>query len=228
MVKPMASVYFRWSVTLFAVTAASVAWLDKPLARYFHDVWAGTRLFGAFRAVTGLGHAAVYIVIALAVVAIVRAGPRLPRLQPLARRLGPYRRASLCVLGSLALSGLALNILKPILGRARPQALFEGGDSGFSPFAFEFHHLNSFPSGHAQTIWAVFAVLMILYPRWRWWFAGLAVAVSASRVVIVEHYLGDVLAGTWLGIAGAVLACAIAHGRIAGGRRDADRAPAAG
>ncbi|MGE0745393.1 MAG: phosphatase PAP2 family protein [Rhodospirillales bacterium] len=221
--------YLRWSVVVFAITAASVAWLDEPIARYFHDSWGGTPLFAVFHTITDLGRATAYIVIALAVILICRAGERMGRLRSIALRIRPCERAALCVLGSLAASGLVVNVLKPVFGRTRPRELFAGGDFGFSPFAFDFHHLNSFPSGHAQTIWAVFAVLMILHPRWRWWFAGVAVAVSASRVLIAAHFLGDVIAGAWFGFLGAVLACAIAEsrGRIAGGPHDAGQAPVA-
>jgi len=218
--RALIGIHLRWTVAVLAAAAVSIAWIDAPLARYFHDAWGGTALHAVFRTITGLGDATAYVVIALAIVLVCRAGVRLRHVRPLAARLRDHERTALCVLGALAASGVVVNLLKPVVGRARPQALLDGGDPGFSLLAFDFHKLNAFPSGHAQTIWAVAAVLMIVYPRWRWWFAAVAVAVSASRVVIAAHYLGDVVAGAWIGVLGAVLACAVAEGRR--------RAPASG
>jgi membrane-associated phospholipid phosphatase len=212
-VRALIALHLRWTAAIAVAAAVAIAWIDVPAARYFHDAWGGTAAFHVFRIVTDLGDATGYVVIALALVLSCRAGMRLHRLRLLAVRLQPFERTAICVLGSLAASGLVINILKPAFGRMRPRALFESGDHGFSLFAFDFHNLNSFPSGHAQTIWAVFTVLMILHPRWRWAFAGTAIAVSVSRVVIAAHFLGDVIAGAWLGVLGAVLVCAIALGR---------------
>ncbi len=70
---------------------------------------------------------------------------------------------------------------------------------GFAFFKIGYDH-NSFPSGHATTAWAVACALTLLYPRLRvLWIVGAAL-VAASRVIIGEHYPGDVLAGAWFGV----------------------------
>lgn len=76
----------------------------------------------------------------------------------------------------------------------------------------------SFPSGHATgtaTV-AVLAILLVWHARrWRWPVSfGLAlvmVAVAASRVMLGVHYLSDVVAGTFLGVA-------VATGTVLAGR----------
>ena len=65
--------------------------------------------------------------------------------------------------------------------------------------------MNSFPSGHSQASGAAMTALMILAPRYALIWLVVAVLVPASRVVTTVHYLSDAVAGSWVGIVGAVL-----------------------
>jgi len=113
-------------------------------------------------------------------------------------------RACLFLLLSLALSGVLVTVLKALFGRLRPVWLFREGEYGFAPLSFDWA-ANSFPSGHSQTIWAVMTALMVVFPRhWPTWVA-LGTLVAASRLFLTVHYLSDVLMGTAIGIATAVL-----------------------
>ncbi len=60
---------------------------------------------------------------------------------------------------------------------------------------------SSFPSGHAATSAAGFAVLAIAVPRLAPAFAGLAAAIAFSRIYVGVHYPTDVLAGMAIGAA---------------------------
>ena len=99
---------------------------------------------------------------------------------------------------SIALSGILANILKRVIGRARPQHFDDYGIFSFSPFsghaAFE-----SFPSGHATTIGAFFAALSLLFPRYRVVFLACALWLGMTRVMVSAHYPSDVIAGLALG-----------------------------
>jgi len=102
------------------------------------------------------------------------------------------------LLTTVALSGLLANLLKRAIGRARPTHFADWGPFGFSPFngraSFE-----SFPSGHATTIGALFVALAFLFPRYRYIFAACALWLAITRVMVGAHYPSDVMAGLALG-----------------------------
>ena len=99
---------------------------------------------------------------------------------------------------SIIFSGLLLNIIKTMIGRLRPRFFLADSTYGFQPFNFDFG-MNSFPSGHSQTIWALMTALSLLYPRFTIPFVSFATIVAASRVLVAAHYVSDVLMGSYLG-----------------------------
>jgi undecaprenyl-diphosphatase len=70
----------------------------------------------------------------------------------------------------------------------------------FRPFSVG-HAGLAFPSGHAALAFAVAVVLGTAFPQARWWFLLLASGVAASRVLMGEHFLSDVIAGAGVGYA---------------------------
>lgn len=112
----------------------------------------------------------------------------------------------------LALGGeeiLTLTI-KTVIDRARP-TLFNPASAGLGP---------SFPSGHSATAAVFYASAALLLGRRRGHAArtllaglaaAIAVAVAASRVLLDDHWLTDVIAGLALGWAWFAV-CAIAFG----------------
>ncbi len=186
-----------------ALALVCMAAVDKPLARYMH-----TRVTGDANAIwqeiTRLGDATGYVIAALLVFATAWAGQRALAPGPLRDRAIRAGRYALLLLAALAASGLAVNLAKPILGRLRPEYLFEGGRAGFVFWHFDFG-ANTFPSGHAQAIFAVATVLCFAWPRARITLITLATAVALSRVILSTHFLSDVLVGAYLGVAAAVL-----------------------
>jgi membrane-associated phospholipid phosphatase len=99
---------------------------------------------------------------------------------------------------SIALSGITVDILKFILGRARPKLLFENNSYGFEFFKTS-HEWVSCPSGHASTAISLGVALMFLFPRFRWPILAFAVIVAFSRVFITAHFVSDVLIGSLIG-----------------------------
>ena len=96
---------------------------------------------------------------------------------------------------NLALSGLAVNVLKIIIGRPRPVLLLESGIfNDFVPFSFA-SRLWSFPSGHSATALSLALSLAVLFPRWRLPLLLFAGTIAASRIVVTAHYLSDTMAG---------------------------------
>ena len=109
------------------------------------------------------------------------------------------------VFSSLVGSGTVVMALKHLLGRYRPERLFEDGLYGFAPFSGN----TSFPSGHTQTICAIMSALWFVYPRYRALWVSIAACISLSRVIITQHYMSDVLTSAFLAIMGTLIVSAI-------------------
>jgi undecaprenyl-diphosphatase len=107
------------------------------------------------------------------------------------------------VLCAVGLSGLAVNILKYAIGRARPLYFDDFGVLALRPFAMD-ARFAGFPSGHATTMGAVFGILLLLFPR-RWPIALTVTAcIASTRVFVGAHYPSDTVAGFGLGLAFAI------------------------
>lgn len=98
----------------------------------------------------------------------------------------------------IAGSGILVNVLKQLIGRARPRLFDDVGIFHFVPFAFD-SAFASFPSGHSATAGAVFAAFALLFPRLRWLALVLGVWFGFARIVVGAHYPSDVIAGLMLG-----------------------------
>jgi len=95
-------------------------------------------------------------------------------------------------------AGLIANLAKNIIGRARPKLFDQVGALDFKPFAFDPDYA-SLPSGHATNIFAFATVIGMLWPRGRVLLYTVAVWIAASRVLIGQHYVTDVVLGAILG-----------------------------
>lgn len=110
-------------------------------------------------------------------------------------------RAGGRIAGGLLLSGLTVNLLKPLIGRARPGSSTDAYD--FRPFSKQ----DSWPSGHTAMAFALATavsdevrftpVTIVLY--------GGATLTAWSRVNDNRHWTTDVVTGALVGIASAKL-----------------------
>ena len=103
---------------------------------------------------------------------------------------------------SLILSGIVVEVLKFIIGRARPIFFDEFGIVGFFPGTFEWA-FNSMPSGHTALSFAGLVMLGMLMPRFKILTWGLAILIGLSRVAIGAHWPTDVLLGAFIGMVSA-------------------------
>lgn len=94
-------------------------------------------------------------------------------------------------------AGIAVQIIKHIIGRPRP-TLTDAGISNFGPSISI--GLDSFPSGHTASSFALAAVLSSAYPKGKYIFYSLAGIAGISRIYLDSHFASDVFAGTLLGI----------------------------
>jgi membrane-associated phospholipid phosphatase len=106
-------------------------------------------------------------------------------------------------------------VIKYVLGRGRP---FVGGKANpfnFAPFTGTEAYF-SFPSAHSVTAFALALGAASIWPRWRIPMFIYAVAIGASRLVMLAHHPSDVVGGTVLGLVGALAMRAWFAGREIG------------
>ena len=100
--------------------------------------------------------------------------------------------------------GLAGEVLKWAVGRGRP---FVGGEA--NPFNFQHfagsEAFASFPSGHANTAFALAFAVSALWPRTLLFMLCYALVICATRLVLLAHHPSDVVAGAMIGVIGAML-----------------------
>ncbi len=106
---------------------------------------------------------------------------------------------ALALLASLIAGSIVLHTIKIFLGRRRPRDDFEHGLYGFVYFQWHLQH-NSFPSGHALTIFCVATWASALMPPLTpLWFV-IASYFGMTRAVLAVHFLSDVTVGAAIGI----------------------------
>jgi undecaprenyl-diphosphatase len=190
-----------WLLAGLAAIALLIAFADRPV-----NAWTAAQhgpFIDSLRTITQIGNSRWYlfglpVVIVLALWLRRRAGGHA------ALRLDAVAGNAAYLFAAVAVSGIATNIIKLPLGRARPKIWDESGVFGLSPFSLD-HDFQGFPSGHATTLFALAAALGYLAPRLRWPLYGLAAVLSFSRVAVNAHYPSDLVGGAMVGIASALL-----------------------
>ena len=114
------------------------------------------------------------------------------------RKQNLRRNAAWFILSAVAISGIAVQILKTAIGRARPTQFDTLGAYDFQPFAFANDHA-SMPSGHATSAFAFAVAVALVQPALRGPMALFAIIVSYSRLPEGMHYLSDITLGAALG-----------------------------
>jgi membrane-associated phospholipid phosphatase len=190
-----------WAVaTAATLVAVAVLYLftDRPLSVRLRDapVW----LIDVAQAVTAAGDSRYTLVPLALAVAVLLAARRAVRGERAAALYGWLAGAAGFLFTAVAGSGLLVNAMKVLIGRARPKLLDEAGVYGFDPFSFGYAWA-SFPSGHANTLVALAVGLAFLAPRLGPVLLTAAAVLALSRVAINAHFLGDVVAGAALAVA---------------------------
>ena len=111
------------------------------------------------------------------------------------------------VMGSALLSWGLLEAVYSVYDRPRPQEVVANASLNGHSWA----HLNSFPSGHMAITAALAVALALAFPRLRTVLWGYVAAVAFTRVMFGAHFPGDVIAGTALGTASALMVASAAQ-----------------
>ncbi len=122
-----------------------------------------------------------------------------------------YRlRYGLTIISSFLFSTILVQVLKRLVfpGCFRPVSWFHKlGIEIYRVPGLEYHSAFSFPSGHSTTAFALF-IGLALFTRntgLKVILLILAIVTAYSRVYLSQHFLGDALAGSLLGVASACL-----------------------
>ncbi len=183
-----------------------MAFVDKPLAthmRIMQEALPGVTAF--FTLITEFGDSKYYLVPIAMILPFLLAVRQAITDAKTKRMLAWAALALAFFFACIAVAGLTADVLKLLFGRARPKMWFDAADFGvppqygFAPLSFGGARYQSFPSGHANTAFALAFALAVFEPRWKKFLYTFATMIAISRVVLTHHYLSDVIAGAALG-----------------------------
>jgi membrane-associated phospholipid phosphatase len=117
------------------------------------------------------------------------------------------RILSLMIISSYALSGIIAQVLKYFIEEARPAVYLEKTNYPYFIDDVTLHNLHSFPSGHTASAFALAAVLAFAMKNKNYsiLFLLMAALVGYSRIYLGQHFMDDVLAGSVIGVASAIV-----------------------
>jgi membrane-associated phospholipid phosphatase len=191
-----------WAVSGLAAIAVCVLWLDRPVATWSHAV---LHRPAAAVLITKLAELPVIVAIALGTLAAYL-GMRLA-----GRPLGRGWHTAVAAASSALLAVAAVMLLKYAAGRLWPETWAHHNPSWIGTGAYGFYPFHggqgwgSFPSGHTARVTAPFAVLWQRLPRLRLAWALPPSVMAAALIACDYHFLGDCVAGAYLGVGAAAL-----------------------
>jgi membrane-associated phospholipid phosphatase len=147
-----------------------------------------------FEVVTRLGASSWILYTAGAVILVLSIYPPAGLKRSVRLKMHDWVLAMYFIFTSVAFAGLLTNLMKNVIGRARPQFTPSGHVWFSNPFG-DNYDFASFPSGHATTAGALAMALILLAPRYRVVFALLGVWIAVSRPVLGVHFPSDIFAG---------------------------------
>lgn len=184
-----------WLALLFAVAGSLTLIADVRLAEYFRAHVKG-KPRRHLRLVTDVAKGAHWLGLAFAIYGLVQLYIAMEGETPWARHASDV---TLALLMSMVVASAILHTIKLLLGRRRPRDYFEHGLSGVRALALDSQY-DSFPSGHAVTIFCVATIASAVAPQFAIvWFA-IAAFLALTRALLTSHYLSDVFFGAALGL----------------------------
>jgi membrane-associated phospholipid phosphatase len=199
----------RWFVGAFLacaiLTVLSIVFVDRAVSTWSHATLHGIRPFDwlthiidPFLPAGSIG------IIALGIAALFGWRP------------GSLGRLLITLCLAVLIATILKDQFKYLFGRTWPETWVDHNPSWIKDGVYRFEPLHggrgwtSFPSGHMTLITAPAAVFWLLAPRpWRWLWAILVLAVAVGLVGADYHFVGDMIAGTFLGAACGIGAVAL-------------------
>ena len=171
--------------------ALCARWVDLPLA-----LWIDRNLS---RHLAHLRHANIPDLLLLVVV-VLTGWSWLEYLYFMRRKVHDWRQVFFRMVGTvIPVTFVLKEVLKWIFGRTNPRVWLSHPSQGDFHWFAGGGGFESFPSGHMLVFTPLFMALWQFLPRYRV-LSGIAWSCLAAALVFTEyHYLGDVIAGAWLG-----------------------------
>jgi lipid A 4'-phosphatase len=189
--------WFAFNLVCGAAIAVSAAWLDRPLARYFRAE--DDRLTAWFRWITEFGLGLGWLLASGGLALLLFLLGRSQRFAQQRERFAAWALVPGFVFLSVALSGLAADIVKYLVGRTRPKLYFSEDSFAWTGLAFRSDHW-SFPSGHTANVAGLSLALYFLWPRHAVAYALFVALIALSRIGTAQHYLGDTIGSVWIAV----------------------------
>jgi membrane-associated phospholipid phosphatase len=175
------------------VLAAAAAPYDEAASRW--ALGSQIPLVRLLAAYTDIGKSAVYLLTSLAVALWATFISWRGRPVSGKAKLAHIYSQALFAFWAIALSGILVNVLKLVFARARPKLLETNGAYSFFSRWGTGYDFTSFPSGHATTMGALAAILLLWFPRLSPLTLPVCAAIAASRVASGAHFPSDVIIG---------------------------------
>jgi membrane-associated phospholipid phosphatase len=192
--------FVYWLIALAAVAVAVVicyVWFDWAIASWVHEHRATYRTRDYLEPFTHIPDPLIPLGAAAFLIVGLRSLAGFPP-----RRL--YDVAVACGI-SVVMGEQIKNGFKWFFGRPWPETWRNNNSSYIGNQDYVFHwfkgggEFSSFPSGHTAATVAVLSVLWICYPRFRALYVVIAFAVIVGLIGSNFHFLGDTIAGAFLG-----------------------------
>lgn len=184
-----------WAGLAFLLIGFACFAIDRRAARVLYGAFPRPFLVFMSRA-TNLAKGAHWLVLACLAFVIAEAGLLLHIDDPLFAALLPY---TLAYLVSLAAGSAVVHGVKLMLSRRRPRDDLDFGLYGFLPFAFSWDN-DSFPSGHAMTIFCVAVVASAAWPVLAPLWLLAALLLTLTRALLTTHFFSDTFIGAGIGV----------------------------
>jgi membrane-associated phospholipid phosphatase len=118
-----------------------------------------------------------------------------------------YRYALMGVAAYALSSAVTQSLKRIVFHEPRPAKFFEGIQEVQTVNGTELYMMNSFPSGHATTVFAIACLcsLIVTNKRWQPVFLVLAIFSALSRLYLGQHFFADITLGGFIGTCSATV-----------------------
>lgn len=189
-----------------ALTVFSMYFLDQSLSSFFSREDIYLTWYQPARKLTDLGLFEFYFALALGTWAFAKwIAPRRQSFRNQPEKIDFLRRWGLNFISALFLSGIITHLIKFSAGRQRPHKSPIFDPYIFTPFTTHWHW-HSFSSGHTQVIFTAATMMSLAVPKWRGLWLTAAIIISFTRVMVVDHFLSDIIFGACVGYVGTLAA----------------------
>lgn len=117
------------------------------------------------------------------------------------------RKLALFILASYAVSGIFVQLLKNFVDAPRPYLYLRGSGYENFPKGITLHTVNSFPSGHTASAFALASSIAFFLAQKKAALLLLLIAclTGYSRIYLGQHFPEDVIAGAAIGVLSSIM-----------------------